>query len=1481
MLFYDAYFRKFGIRKLGSLISPPMPSTRLLDLPQGSIYHYLGSNNGLDMAPANNEYMFRDITRQIAMDHVLDNGASLGNPQRHKVALAAFVRQYHTRHHRYQHIKDITPYESAPMTLVVENYGFISLGYKYQRNVLADYYRWYNQQAALWAKMGELAESSARHQFVKFSLPKVLPSMSDLKMASAKMSVTTIHHIRDPEAFLILELWKWLGDYRAESLLSRIPLAKLDKINLIFEESGRYLVLNLGLLNSWREPTKAELDNGHTPEKDAIDSHQLQRRFMSMLMTLFQVRSIDGKIMQLEGESAKKAEGGPATSGDQATLTKTGTALPVVGLNTGTTRIPTSTTALAPNPEDILNPNVDTDEDNPHLSADQERHLEADLAELDRISKAVALKRTEESQVYSEDEAAHPEEASSMVAGAAPSRLPFPVPVKRKELVPIDSVHVEKTPILHDYTSGIKKVLDRHAEQGLISAAESKRYEEMSKKFETIAAPDGKSTMKEFVVIHPDLIKIPVSHAIPDQPTILDKTMLKSSLHHFDRNYIRDVLQKDVAAMVMNIQNAGYCVTDYEVEHVVAITGDYDMYTARITPIEGSASTLRWKLPTVEDDGVFTSNGVRYRMRKQKGDLPFRKIAPDLIAMTSYYGKLFISRSEKKVNDYGNWLRNSVMAASLDDENHIVSQMHPDIVFDHKFTQPRMYSIMAMGFRDFALAPLQLPPECQCHTLFLNFDHTRRESLYGADTLKLLEKEGSLVVGLTDKKDPVVMSGDGSLMVIRAGKRIDLPSIESLLNLDGLKAPDDFAEVKVMNRTIPLGIVLGYEMGLNKLMEMLNITPRRIGAGKRVGLAAHEYSLVFADETLVFQKADKLAALILSGFQEYHRGIRLYSVYEFDRRGVYLNVLETQGASARYLRELDLLSQLFVDPITRELLVEMKEPIEFQELLLRAANLLLTDYHPRVLDASYMRHKGYERLAGAVYSELVKAIRTHNGKPGKSRQPVDLNPYAIWKNISEDPSKSQVKDINPIENLKQEEAVTYSGVGGRNSRSMTKSSRMYDENDMGVISEATVDSSDVAVNTYTSADPQFNSLRGTANRYEIGKTGVTALLSTSALISVGSDRDDPRRVNFVSIQHGHGVACAGYHGAAVRTGYEQVVAHRTGDLFAYTAKKPGKVISLSETGMVVEFDDGEKKGIQLGRRFGNAEGAVIPHEVRASVKLGEKFKVGKLLSYNEGFFEQDFLDPSQVIWKQGVTVRVALMESPLTLEDSSAISRKTADLLRTRTTKTREILIDFKQSVRDLVKLGQALESEDILCIIEDETTSRNDLFDQASLDTLRFVSAQTPQAKVKGMVEFIEVFYHGEKEDMSDSIKALVSSADRSLAIRHRSIGKPVLTGSVDESYRTDGDSLNLDTVAIKIYITTEVDMGVGDKAVFANQMKSVVGHVLEGDVRTESGKEIGAIFGAKSIQARIVHSPDIIGTTTTLLGVLSSRVVKAYHGK
>lgn len=66
-----------------------------------------------------------------------------------------------------------------------------------------------------------------------------------------------------------------------------------------------------------------------------------------------------------------------------------------------------------------------------------------------------------------------------------------------------------------------------------------------------------------------------------------------------------------------------------------------------------------------------------------------------------------------------------------------------------------------------------------------------------------------------------------------------------------------------------------------------------------------------------------------------------------------------------------------------------------------------------------------------------------------------------------------------------------------------------------------------------------------------------------------------------------------------------------------------------------------------------------------------------------------------------------------------------------------------------------------------------------------------------------------------------------------------------------------------------------------FCNQLKTVFGEVMQDPLYTESGEEIDAIFGYKSLEARIVLSPLAIGLTSSLLRTIGSQAADIYRGK
>ncbi len=477
------------------------------------------------------------------------------------------------------------------------------------------------------------------------------------------------------------------------------------------------------------------------------------------------------------------------------------------------------------------------------------------------------------------------------------------------------------------------------------------------------------------------------------------------------------------------------------------------------------------------------------------GMLPIRKISPTEVALTSYYGKTFVNRGRRKAYDYSSWLLSKIIALGFDKEDNTIKNMFNANVFNKDVILPRAYTAIAQKVASF-----------DCRGFSLNFDYSKREELYGIDNIKKLENKNLILLGKNDKNIYLLIDDNNTIYIAKDDKIEVFGSIEHFLNLPNANSPVEHAEVKVYGKDIPVVFVLGYYLGLENLLNSLKIKFKRMNRG-RVNLAPNEWSVVFNDECLIFNKEDRLASLILGGLAANQKIISQYSIYNFDKKGVYLNILESMGLSVRYLREMDLMNKMFIDPITRDILVSMKEPVTFQGLLIRSCELLLSDYHPDALDPKYMRIKGYERIAGSIYTELVNSFRVHEGKLSKSNSAIEMSPYAVWSRITEDPSKALVNELNPIESLKELEAVTFAGTGGRNKRSMVKKTRIYHRNDMGTISESTVDSSDVGINIFTSADPMLNNIRGTSDRYS-NKSGVVSLVSTSALIAPAANNDD-------------------------------------------------------------------------------------------------------------------------------------------------------------------------------------------------------------------------------------------------------------------------------------------------------------------------------------------------------------------------------------
>ncbi len=1434
LITYSTFYKRLGIRRIDQLTSPVLSPLGEMVLPSNACFHFVG--NEYEIGPGKDYFLLQGASRGMWLKHVYQLVSLEGKPRPHLINYVGEIANYHRKNPRIKRLLKEPATIIDPRVIVGVSYAGLAKLYIYNKNVYRDYNEWLNKWTTIWDNVEKVGKTTNREQFIVMSVPDYVPTVGQLQYAEVKIDQTSLHNFTEEDGFNLLDLWKWLGEDRKDSLINKLSTKTLQHVNVVFLNKGQFTVLNLGLFNSWRNSTPLEAAEDADTAIRGLDPFTIQKRLLHFALTM--------KGVKLDESVAEEV----AITNDEGEVPPQAPERIIVSPKELTEKQALVQAFKLDDDEDV---SIDEESEDDLSTELSDSDIDADLAAHEEIVKATSV--------------------------AKPVIVQEDVDPTIGLLVPAKS-YVRPSTKLEDAVSEVARPM---VEQGGMSLADYRRIESLAQSYKSIKVPSAISYSKNADTTIEQAITINTAELLfkptefPDSPTILDKSMLKSTLVDFGPKYIKEFIHRDILGAVMAVQRTGIAVADIDVVEKVDALNHYYVYSVKLVPPGGKQTTMSFKIPVVNEEGVIMSGGVNYYLKTQRSDVPIRKIGPARVALTSYYGKLFIDRSENATVNYGRWLTNQLTAIGLDQNNLLVTNMKMSANFDKSLVTPRQYSALAAKFRSFSIKPVDASPSIRYD---FDFNIAKLTATFAPNAVERVTTHGEILVGRDQTGAPIGMDNQGNMSIYRAGGNTVIGSFETLLGLDVAKAPTEIAVVNVFGKAIPMVFVLGYHMGISALLELLKVTPRIVSRGKVIKRLASEYVIQFKDYSLVLDKTDKQAAIIIAGFRAYQRFIAGYNLTDFNNRDIYINILEMAGIGVRFVREMDLIYKMYIDDITRGLLEDMHEPTNMVDLYLRAAELLTNDKHPDEIDGSLTRYKGYERFAGTVYQEIIKASRMKAARPMSMRVGLEVNPEAVWQQILQDSAMEVTNDINPIQNLKQKEVVTFGGTGGRTADTMVKRTRVFHEKDEGIISEAGVDSGAVGVITYFSANPGLVDLRGRVQ--EIDKTipGIGNIFSTSALLAPSSDRDDAKRTGFISIQQSHGISSKGYRATPLRTGYGQMLAQRTDDLFAYAAKGSGKVIAKDNKSLTLEYENGDLKYIELGRRFGKSAGSVIPHNVITSLEVGDTFVLGDIIAYNTEYFEKDWMNPKKVEWRAGVMAKTMLMDTVDTFEDSSVISQHLAHELTSDTTHIRNIVMDFDQAPHQLVSVGTNVDFESILCTIEDPVTAGANLFDANTIETLKLLSNAAPKAKYTGVVEHIEVFYNGEVEDMSEALQSLVMTTDRSMSKLYRSLGKPKITGRVDGTYRIDGNPLLKNQLVINVYITSNVGMGIGDKAVFGNQMKTTIGRVMNGVNKAKDGTVIDAIFAYESMSNRIVESPEIIGTTNTLLRVGGKRFVEIY---
>ena len=1029
--------RMFTVIRLQQFGSPRTASVGLMELPRGSIFHYIPSDV-TEVGPSQTLPMIDKAEKMVLVNHVVQYAeGTIGRPIPLTVPLERDVVLYHRLNKKIRRMREDNLIQRDERTLMVENYALLARKYRYQTTLMSWYDKWYNTYNTVMTRLMVDTAKYKRQNFIMVNIPDLIPAVTKFRRAELRRDTISLEEFHDSNLLMFLDIWTWLGPNRDKSLLSRFSEEQLHRINFILVYKDRFVNVNLGEIDHWRKNAEGE---------GLVKPEQMQLRLYKTTTVLATTVATLSKSTLSSNPVEAPVDAEPAQVNIDGLVAERDTDDEITSIV-----------------NDVLGTGKIEVQDPATLQADHdESDIEAIHEEIEKF----------EAEPIAEDENFEVVKTTSVI---------------EKDIDIDQSLTLEQS---------VMKTCDKYIEAGMMTTKEFQRITTLSTKYQELDNPFGPGKLTDMLHVEPKELVIEPK-VLLDDVTILDKEMVKSTTVDFTKKYVEKVMPKDICSAVMSIQKAGIIVTDYQVEDYVDAASKVQIHTVKVSPVNGESATLRFTTPMVDVQGYWKANDIDYTMRKQRVDVPIRKTGPNTVSLTSFYGKNFIRRSEKAVNDKPKWLTNEIVSRGLDMHDHSIMDVKFANCFDPTQVVPRDYSSIAQRLSGFS-----------ANGVTYSFDIGKVQAIYGEDVVANAAATKMVPVG---KDQHHIYEMDAASQVYRRTRTGLEPmgTLPEILGLDLTKAPREFTELSMMGKDIPLGLVFGYYLGLEGALKQFKVPYHVYEAAERITPHPSDIVIKLSDAKFVLSPDTQEQALIFNGFEPYFKIMRDFTRRDLNQPDVYLNLIQKNGLTTRYLNELDNMDQLFIDPITERILKKMHEPVTFKGLLRRANEMLIHDAHPEETDMNFMHIFGMQRVPGAIYTELTRALRDYRNKPG-TRKKFELGTNAVWQNITQDPSVMPAADANPIQSMKEADVVTFGGNGGRSRRSMVKRTRKFHESDLGVISEANVDSGDVGVTSYLSSNPIFDDLDGLVQPTNKKMLGINQTLSSYAALAPGSTFDESK-----------------------------------------------------------------------------------------------------------------------------------------------------------------------------------------------------------------------------------------------------------------------------------------------------------------------------------------------------------------------------------
>jgi hypothetical protein len=926
---------------------------------------------------------------------------------------------------------------------------------------------------------------------------------------------------------------------------------------------------------------------------------------------------------------------------------------------------------------------------------------------------------------------------------------------------------------------------------------------------------------------------------IPD----VDERIKSSTLSNMDEEYNKKQASKDLKAIISSFSESSYLPMTVENVRMEDTSDDFKQVNTiyvKYKTDEGKSLSFALDIPKIVDKRYFFLSGNKKVLTKQLFRLPIVKTKVDRVEITTNLNKITIERTNGKLSRKNAYLLK------------IIEQYKNNPAFKIEYGSNGITnSNFKSNFEYEELGNDITSIESVKYDIIFNRENIQEE-------IKLTELPEDFV---TDDITPLGFDKmNGSLLYIKGEKVMRTPTdsiSESevaptlfdfmyrvvLGKTDSDKLPNIgksfiFTRMSIFGTTYPIFPVVGLLNGITDIMKRYDIKHKL--SDKKLKTDGEYVEVRFKDKFLYYEDTVK-NTLLLNVL--YMMNPEEYDFTEFDLDKPYLDFFIQRLDQPIYIKNtLRINMGVLIDPITKDVLNNLKLPTDIVDLLLLANTMLVNNTYRPQNDVRNYRVRGNEIVYGMMYAIVAEAyMKFQRAKLNGRDSSLDIPRNILVSRLMMEPNVNDHSTLNPVLEMESIAQISAKGWRGINlDDAYTLEVRAYDESMIGFISPNSTPQGNAGVARALSYNPRISSVRGyipTVDRQSL--TPAEILSPAEMLATFTSTQADPMRQSMQVGQTKHTMPVLKAHKQLIGSGINKTMAYMISDDFAFKAKEDGIIekIDLDNQVAILLYESGNKDAIDLSEVFvkNSNSGFYIKQKFLIAYKEGEKFKEKDVIAYNPSFFSGKGKD---VDYQPGTLAKVAITAGDFAYEDSTIISKSISKKAASLVTMMKPVALGPNTIIHKLASVGDKIKAGDEILnfttSFEDPSTTEflDSLAKSLGTDVSEAVGNEKIVSKYTGTLANIKIYYNLPFEDLNESLQKIIKKYKAKIQKKKDAI-KGIKTSNVriapTEQQKTDKVGVEeYEGVLIEFYVEYYDEMGEGDKLVYSTALKGVISQVL-----------------------------------------------------